>query len=152
MTKTTLYPQYKPGLKVGILGGGQLARMLALKGAEMGLEVHILSSDEQDPAAQVVRHWHKGDPNNPEDLKKFFKQVQLVTFESEFYSGEVLAEISTQTETPVLPDPHVMRLLQDRLTQKESLIDNHVPTADFLVIHNSEDLHQAAELFKNKFV
>ena len=56
MKKALTTPLYQPGLKVGILGGGQLARMLALKGAEMGLEVHILSSDAQDPAAQVVHH------------------------------------------------------------------------------------------------
>lgn len=152
MKKALTTPLYQPGLKVGILGGGQLARMLALKGAEMGLEVHILSSDAQDPAAQVVQHWHPGDPNKAEDLRNFFKQVSLITFESEFYSGELLAEVSAQTETPVLPDPHAMRLLQDRLSQKESLIDSHVATADFLAIHNIEDLHQASQIFKNKFV
>ncbi len=138
--------------KVGLLGGGQLARMLALKGAELGLEIHVLSKSETDPAAQVVRHWHQGDPHQPEDLKKFFEKVDLVTFESEFYSGELLAQISEQTQTPVRPDPHVMRLLQDRLSQKESLLDHDIPTADFVAIHNLEDMREAAALFKNKFV
>ncbi len=143
---------YKPATKVGILGGGQLARMLALKGADLGLEVHVLSENETDPAAQVVKHWHKGSPHDPKDLKAFFKEVEIVTFESEFYSGELLSEISEQTKTPVTPEPHVMRMLQDRLTQKESLLDHHIPTADFIVIHNTEDVKNASALFKNKFI
>ena len=47
--------------KVGILGGGQLARMLALKAHEMGLEPYVLSADKKDPAAQVTSFWIKGD-------------------------------------------------------------------------------------------
>lgn len=143
---------YRTGVKVGLLGGGQLARMLALKAHEMGLEVHVLSEKPTDPAAQVVRHWTQGSPHEARDLREFFTKVDLVTFESEFYSGELLAQISEETKTPVYPDPHVMRRLQDRLTQKESLLENHVPTAPFIAIHNVEDLHQAAVLFKNKFV
>lgn len=143
---------FKPGLKVGLLGGGQLARMLALKGAEMGLEVHVLSEKEDDPAAQVVRHWHQGSPHKAEDLRKFLKQVEFATFESEFYSGDLLAQMQEETGTKILPDPHVMRTLQDRLSQKESLLDKHIPTAPFLALHNKNDLHDAQKFFKKGFV
>lgn len=143
---------YKPAFKVGILGGGQLARMLALKGADLGLEIHILSEKESDPAAQVVKHWHKGSPQDAKVLESFFKAVELVTFESEFYSGDLLSKISAQTKVPVSPEPRVMRMLQDRLTQKESLIENHILTADFIVIHNKDDLKNASEFFRNKFI
>lgn len=144
--------RYKPGLKVGILGGGQLARMLALAGAQMGLEVHILSEKADDPAAQVVRHWHQGDPKKSRDLQEFMSLVDLVTFESEFYSGEQLGEIQTRTKTPILPDPAVMSVLQDRLSQKEALLENHVPSAQFMAIHNKNDLDEARAFFKNGLV
>jgi 5-(carboxyamino)imidazole ribonucleotide synthase len=114
----------------------------------MGLEVHILSEKPDDPAAQVVRHWHQGDPQKTRDLQDFMGLVDLVTFESEFYSGELLAEVQVQTKTPILPDPGVMSVLQDRLSQKEALLENHVPTAEFMAIHNKNDLEEARAYFK----
>ena len=72
------------GFKIGIIGGGQLARMLAIEGAKLGFEMHILSESPTDPAAQVVRHWHEGDTRNPKPLQDSFSKVQHVTFESEF--------------------------------------------------------------------
>lgn len=144
--------QLSKPIKVGILGGGQLARMLAIKGHELGLEVHILSEKATDPAAQVVKHFHAGNPNSAKDLYAFFQAVDLVTFESEFYSGDLLADISRETKTPVHPRPQTMSLLQDRLTQKQSLLDHQIPTADFIEIYTEKDLALAAKEFKNKFV
>lgn len=143
---------FRPGLKVGILGGGQLARMLALKGAELGLEVHILSEKADDPAAQVVQNWQQGNPSKASDLKSFLSKVELATYESEFYSGEMLAEVQDQTKTVILPDPKVMRILQDRLTQKEALLENEVPSAPFLALHNKNDLQSSREIFKKGLV
>lgn len=148
----SLAPKHSVGLPVGILGGGQLARMLALKGAELGLEVHVLSEQEADPAAQVVRHWHRGDPNNLEDLKKFFSKVKLVTFESEFYSGDLLSQAALAVPTPIYPDPLVMGRLQDRLSQKECLIESQVATAPFVAVQNEAELKSAFQNFNGKCV
>lgn len=144
--------RYIPLRKVGILGGGQLARMLALKAANLGLEVHILSTNEDDPAAQVVRHWHRGDPNNATDLKKFFAAVELVTFESEFYSGHMLGEVQDAAQVPVLPPPAAMALLQDRKFQKLSLLESQVPTSEFTTIDSPEDLKKTMTYFPQGLV
>lgn len=147
-------PQARPraGSRVGLLGGGQLARMLALKGHEMGLEIHVLSQSLQDPAAQVVRHHHKGDPGNETDLRAFFASVDLVTFESEFMDAELLEKISAETKIAVHPKPKIMGRLQDRLHQKQFLQDNNIPTAAYQEVSDAKDAEAAYAKFKGNVV
>lgn len=120
-----------PQTAVGIVGGGQLARMLVLKAHEMGLPVRILSRSKDDPAAQVCPGWIQGDPARRRDLLSFFKKVSVVTFESEFYSGPLFAAAAKETKTRVRPSPRVMGLLSDRLSQKRLFLKYAVPTAAF---------------------
>ena len=69
---------------IGILGGGQLARLLALKAAKMGITAAVLSPSHEDPAAQIAERWSRGHPKKASDLAKFLKDVDVLTFESEF--------------------------------------------------------------------
>lgn len=140
------------GFRLGILGGGQLARMLCLKGHELGLSMHVLSRSAKDPAAQVATQWHGGNPDHAKDVEKFAREVSLVTIESEFHAGDMLAVVQKKTGTPMFPSPSVIRRLQDRLPQKESLQNAGVPTADFMAIHGRDDLELAAKHFRHRFV
>ncbi len=106
---------------IGILGGGQLARMLSLKAHEMGLIPYVLSPLQADPAAQVTQHWIKGDPLDPSDLNRFLPIVDIATFESEFLDAQVLAGLSHQCKIEVEPKPTIMGDLQDRWKQKQIL-------------------------------
>lgn len=121
--------------------------MLALKGHEMGLEIHVLSPDPQDPAGQVVRHHHAGDPASEADLKAFFAKVDIVTFESEFMDAELLQKVSADTKVPVHPKPSVMGRLQDRLLQKEFLGAHRIPTADYRAVNSAKDAEAAFRKF-----
>ena len=123
--------KHSPETSVGIVGGGQLARMLVLKGHEMGLTMRVLSKSPEDPAAQVCAGWVKGEPTSRRDLASFFRKVDVVTFESEFYSGKLFADISKQTKTKVRPSPRVMGILQDRLSQKRLFNKYGIPTSEF---------------------
>lgn len=134
-------------LKVGILGGGQLARMLVLKGHEMGLKMHVLSASKEDPAAQVTSYWHKGNIQNSRDLKSFLSQVDVATFESEFLPGPALTQLSRETKTPIRPRPSLMEKIQDRWTQKKLMKKWAIPTAEFVRIKNFRDAFQAMDLF-----
>lgn len=91
-------------MKVGILGGGQLARMLIQQGQRLGLRMHVLCPGEEDPAALVTRHWHQGSPTKESDLRRFFAQVDVVTFESEFLDALQLQQVAEGTGTPLFPD------------------------------------------------
>lgn len=131
--------------KIGILGGGQLARMLALRGFELGSQVHIYSESSNDPAAQVTRFSHQGKSDSNADLKKFLNEVAVATFESEFMDAELLAKLSKETETNIFPAPNLMGKIQDRLSQKELLNKNKVPTAPYFAVATTEDLEKAFE-------
>ncbi len=130
-------------MKIGILGGGQLARMMILRGFDMGFEMHVLSQHASDPAAQVTSFWHQGDTSDLKTLEKFMKAVDLVTFESEFMDAEVLK--SFMKLTPIWPSPDSMGILQDRLSQKSTLVNAKVPTADFIEVNS---LHEISHFLK----
>lgn len=143
---------FHAGLRVGLLGGGQLARMLAHSAQSLGLEVHVLSKNAHDPAAQVTRHWHPGSPDSSDDVAAFLKHVDLCTFESEFHSGEMLKDARDAVGIDIFPLPETMRTLQDRLSQKEALEAAKVPTAPFMAVHGEDDLQAAVQHFSKGFV
>lgn len=142
----------RPGQKIGFLGGGQLARMMALKAHELGLETHVLCESSSEPAAQVTSHWHRGKPENPQDLEIFLEKVDFATCESEFYKGELLEKAVKKTDTVIFPSPTIIAELQDRWTQKNSFEDFGLPTAAFLQVKDDESFELACEFFKNKVV
>ena len=126
--------------RIGILGGGQLARMLVIEGFKIGLEMHVMSRRSTDPAAQVTRYWHEGDVSNLSQLTEFFKKVDIVTIESEFMDENTLSQATRATGTAVEPHPQLLSQLSDRLTQKQWLVDNKIPTAPFVAVRNAEDV------------
>src|SRR4051812_31130091 len=120
MSKKGMPAQVKPlAMKpIGILGGGQLARMMVLRAQEMGLQVAVLSENANDPAALVATLWQKGALDHPQSLTKFVRSCSVVTFESEFLNAELLADIERGAGVSILPRPDDMFILQDRLSQK----------------------------------
>jgi 5-(carboxyamino)imidazole ribonucleotide synthase len=123
-----------PVRKIGVLGGGQLARMLAIKGHELGFEMHVLSREASDPAAQVVRMHHVGNPDNPSDLIAFLNRVDVATFESEFLDSQRLIKAADSAQKTVFPLPGLMGELQDRLSQKQLLGKYRLPTLPFTAV------------------
>ncbi len=134
-------------MKIGILGGGQLARMLLQKGLENGHEMHVLCSSTE-PAAQVTRFHTPGNPNLVDDLKKFLKKVEILTFESEFIDISLLRSALNDLTLEKLPLPKIfpklesMETLQDRKTQKLLLQKFKIPTLPFVdyETHSPESL------------
>jgi 5-(carboxyamino)imidazole ribonucleotide synthase len=140
-------------VRLGIVGGGQLARMLALEAAPLGLHVRILSEKSSDPAAQVVRDWVAGSALSEKDVLEFCQDIDELTFESEFFDMSAFKQ--AQSENPklhIFPSPEVMELLQDRASQKQLLKKHKIPTATFLIVHSREELGQAWRQFPKGFV
>ena len=125
--------------RVGILGGGQLARMMVIEGFKMGLEMHVLSSRADDPAAQVTRFWHEGSPHNERELAQFLSQVDVATVESEFFDERVLTAATQASRVEVIPSPKLLGLLSDRKTQKEWMAEYEIPTSPFVALRNATD-------------
>lgn len=137
---------------IGVLGGGQLARMMALKAHEMGIELHVLSASKDDPAAQVTSFWTKGDIYSTSDLTYFLKGKNVVTFENEFIDIHSLKKAIMKTKTRTAPHFQVIEKLQDRWSQKLLLQKNGIPTSPFFKIDNEEDLIKSFHFLNKKLV
>jgi 5-(carboxyamino)imidazole ribonucleotide synthase len=142
--------------KIGILGGGQLARMMCQRARQMGLIVHVLSSKKTDPAVTVCTEWHQGDLNKPADIKKFAKKVDLITFESEFIPAALLEkslfEKSKIKKNLCFPQISNLAKIQDRWPQKELLWDHEIPSSPFMKINSKDDLDLAMIAYDSQFV
>ncbi len=130
-----------PGYKLGILGGGQLARMLALAAHPYGILPHVYATSNNEPAPQVTPFFFKGDLKDATVLEAFIKACDVVTFESEFLDAELLENLSVKTQTPIFPKPSLMGKLQDRLSQKQLLEKYKIPTAPYARVETWLDIH-----------
>jgi 5-(carboxyamino)imidazole ribonucleotide synthase len=133
-----------PGATIGILGGGQLGRMLAMAAARLGLKTHVYS-DESGPAFDVATEVRRGAYDDWDALADFGRSVQVVTYEFEnvpLATANHLAEIR-----PVRPAPQALAVSQDRLTEKEFLSGLGVPVAPFASTSCPADIAKALQSF-----
>jgi 5-(carboxyamino)imidazole ribonucleotide synthase len=131
-----------PGATIGILGSGQLGRMLALAAREMGYRVHIFSPDSDTPAGQVADREVTGSYDDGAAIRAFAAEVDVVTFEFENVSS--LATDAAAEVTRVYPAGRVLHTTQHRLREKNFLHDNGIPVPGFREINSLEDLQNAA--------
>lgn len=126
------------GRRVGILGGGQLARMLIEAAHRLGLHPVVLAGGNSDPAAQVCPSAVFGDPadlyGDPVVLRRFFSQVSEVAFENEFVPCEALEIAAKGTGVRFVPRLGTLFQLQDKIRQKEILTRLGIPTSPYEVL------------------
>ncbi len=127
------------GLKLGIIAGGQLGKMLSLAASNWDISTHILDRDENCPAASCCTSLVKGDPMNFEAVYSFGKQVDMLTFEVENVNVEALKRLKEEG-LRILPDPVHLELIQDKGLQKQFYRDHGIPTATFRLFDNREDI------------
>jgi 5-(carboxyamino)imidazole ribonucleotide synthase len=130
-----------PGATIGILGGGQLARMLALAGARLGLKSHVFSPVPDDPAFDVCAAHTKADFLDEAALAAFADSVDVVTYEFENVPART-AEV-LEAHRPVRPNPKVLALTQDRLIEKQFVRELGIATADFADVTDAASLARA---------
>ena len=131
--------------KVGILGGGQLGRMLLQAAANYPVETYILESDPDCPAAKLCHHFQIGNIRSREDVLAFGRQVDVLTIEIEQVNLEALEQLE-QEGIEVIPSPSVLRIIQNKIRQKEFYVANGIPTAPFVVTQNQTELTQHLSL------
>jgi 5-(carboxyamino)imidazole ribonucleotide synthase len=138
-------------IDLGILGGGQLARMLALDAHPMGISVSILTPQASDPAAQVVGGHLLGSLSDENDLRKFLGKLQSLTFESEFVDIPKLRRCLPKS-VYVFPDLAAIEVIQDRLSQKQLLDRFGIPTSPWMAVDAKPGLERAIAQFPGGFV
>src|ERR1700744_169303 len=119
-------------LKVGILGGGQLGRMLLQAAANYPVETFVLENDEHSPAAHLCHHFTKGDIRNYEDVYQFGKGLDALTIEIESVNEEALAALEAEG-VKIYPRPSALRTIKNKITQKQFYTEHGIPTAEYMV-------------------
>src|ERR1700683_4946713 len=122
-------PGLDPGATSGILGGGQLGRMLAQAAARLGFKCHVFAPNPESPAFDVVHRVTCADYTDTSALDRFAHDVDIVTYEFENVPAETATFLAART--PVLPDPQVLATTQDRLTEKAFVAAQGLRTARF---------------------
>jgi 5-(carboxyamino)imidazole ribonucleotide synthase len=140
---TATAPALEPEATIGILGGGQLGRMLALAAARLGFKCHVFAPGPDSPAFDVVHRVTCADYTDTEALDRFAADVDLVTYEFENVPAETAAFLAARV--PVLPDPAILATTQDRLAEKNFVTSLGIPTAAFAEVSSPADLKVAVE-------
>jgi len=133
----------EPQATIGILGGGQLGRMLALAAARLGLKCHIFAPSPDSPAFDVVHRVTCADYNDKEALDRFAADVDVVTYEFENVPAETAAFLAARV--PVLPDPKILATTQDRLAEKNFVAGLGIGTAAYAAVADPAELAAAVE-------
>jgi len=132
-----------PGSTIGILGGGQLGRMMAMAAAELGYHVHIYCPEENCPASEVAKFTTVGDYDDAQELKRFAKSVDVVTYEFENIPAGPVIELKKFVS--VLPDPSILAAAQHRVHEKQALRKLGVPTTEFAPVNSEKELKKALD-------
>jgi 5-(carboxyamino)imidazole ribonucleotide synthase len=119
----------EPDATIGILGGGQLGRMLALAAARLGFKCHVLCPERGSPAFDVVRRVTEADYADKAALDRFADDVDVITYEFENVPAETATFLAARK--PVLPDPQVLAITQDRLAEKDFIVSLDIATAPY---------------------
>jgi 5-(carboxyamino)imidazole ribonucleotide synthase len=134
-----------PGATIGILGGGQLGRMTALAAARLGYRCHVFTNECDSPSEQVSDAATVADFADCEALERFAGAVDIATIEFENIPAEAVRWVSDRT--PVLPQPEILEIAQDRLREKDFLRSIGVDTANYREISDAAALARAMRDF-----
>ncbi|MEM9243721.1 MAG: 5-(carboxyamino)imidazole ribonucleotide synthase [Pseudomonadota bacterium] len=137
-------------MKVGIIGAGQLARMMAMAAYPLGITCHCSANSTTDSAAGVSQ-LHTIDLCDDNNLKAFINNVDVITFENENVASTLLDKIALyakQTQTAVYPNVKTIKIIQDRLLEKTTVNQLGIATTKFKAVNNLSELQQAINSVK----
>jgi 5-(carboxyamino)imidazole ribonucleotide synthase len=138
--------------RIGIIGGGQLGRMMAIEAKKLGFHVTILDPIQNSPAGQVADTQVIAGYNDEEAILELATLVDYITFEIESTNGMFLDEIEKKTSCIINPSGKSWRLFQDKLEQKKLFQKGSIPQPQFMEIKNKSDMYIAGKRFGYPFL
>ncbi len=138
-------PASRP-LTLGLIGGGQLAKMTAQAAAQFGVAVAILERKEHSPASGLAHHNLIGDWDNPADLLRLAALCDVLTLENEFVDAEALAAVERHGHR-LYPGSGTVKIVQDKLWQKQAVADEGIPLPRFMDTPTPADVLRAGADF-----
>jgi 5-(carboxyamino)imidazole ribonucleotide synthase len=131
-------------IRLGILGGGQLAQMTTQAAVSLGIETAIFERKPDSPASRLTHHNVVGDWEDDSLIRTFADLSDVVTLENEFVDASVLNRLQALS-LPVYPTAHTLRIIQDKLRQKRAMETAGLPLPPFREITSQDDVVTAAE-------
>lgn len=128
--------------KIGVLGGGQLGRMLIQEAIDLDVHLHMIDSDPNAPCALIAHSFTHGSITNYDEVIEFGKDKDLITVEIENVNIEAL-EALEQKGVKIFPQPRVLKIIKDKGVQKQFYADHNIPTAPFTLYDNANALKAA---------
>lgn len=135
---------FNQDFKLGILGGGQLGRMLIQSGIDFNFNFSTLDPDESAPCRNISE-FHHGKLTDYETVLKFGLECDIITIEIENVNTQALKELVKKGKK-VFPQPEVIELIQDKRVQKSFYKENNIPTAGFILTESKDDVIKHAKL------
>ena len=132
-------PEEINDIKIGVLGGGQLGRMMIQSAINYNLDISILDPDPNAPCAHLVENFQVGQLTDETTVYQWGKAFDLITIEIENVSVEALKKLQRHG-VQVYPQPEVIELIQDKRKQKTFYKVNRIPTADFVLTDTMEEV------------
>ena len=136
-----------PGPTVGVVGGGQLGRMMAEAASPLGVELVVLDPTPDCPAALPARDHIVGAFDDEEGIRELARRADVLTFEIELADQSVLARVHEETGTPVHPAPETLEIIHDKLVQKRRLDRAGIPVPPFRRADDAADVRAAISEF-----
>jgi 5-(carboxyamino)imidazole ribonucleotide synthase len=130
---------FDPNIKIGVLGGGQLGRMMIQSAIDFNLDIKSMDPDPNAPCKSLVKEFVTGDLNNYEQVMSFGESCDLITVEIENVNVEALEALEKQGKK-VYPQPAVLKIIKDKGIQKQFYLDHDIPTSEFVLTQKKEDL------------
>jgi 5-(carboxyamino)imidazole ribonucleotide synthase len=128
--------------RIGILGGGQLGRMLLQAAANYPVETFVLENDDECPAAHLCHHFTKGDIKDFNAVYNFGKGLDAIAIEIENVNVEALEQLE-KDGVKIYPRPSVLKIIKNKILQKEYYRQHQIPSPEFIIIHSLSELNQA---------
>lgn len=125
--------------KAGILGGGQLGRMLLQAAANYPVETYVMENDAECPAAHLCHHFTKGDITAFDDVYNFGKHLDCLTIEIENVNADALEKLE-QEGVKVYPKPSALKIIKNKILQKQFYQQHEIPTSDFIITNSLLEL------------
>ncbi|MEM6734739.1 MAG: 5-(carboxyamino)imidazole ribonucleotide synthase [Bacteroidota bacterium] len=132
-------------LKIGVLGGGQLGRMMIQSAINYNLDISILDPDIYAPCAHLVENFQVGQLTDEETIYRWGQKFDLITIEIENVNVKALKKLKKEG-VKVFPQPEAIELIQDKRKQKTFYKANGIPTADFVLTTNKEEVKTYSEM------
>ena len=123
---------------IGVIGGGQLGKMLIEASRPLNFNYHILENDAYCPAAHLAEKVIVGKLTDADKIRELAQTCDVLTYEIEHINSDVLVELEEQGKL-VIPSPKALQIIQDKGVQKQFYSNNQIKTAPYYVVNSKED-------------